>query len=159
MGFNSGFKGLKWGWFWNNRMRLGEQMANTSYIRISTWDQRFCVLPWNVRMPLFVCHLTSFGIFPKYVAQSYTLAPRYKPGSRVFDSRWYLWNFSLTYFFRPHCGPEIDSASNRNEYEEYFLWDKGGRCLKLTTLPPLCADCLEMWESQLSGTLRACPSQ
>jgi len=23
--------------------------------------------------------------------------------------------------FRPHYGPEIDSASNRNEYQEYFL--------------------------------------
>jgi len=21
----------------------------------------------------------------------------------------------------PHCGPGIDSASNRNEYQEYFL--------------------------------------
>jgi len=24
-------------------------------------------------------------------------------------------------FFRPHYGPGIDSASNRNEYQEYFL--------------------------------------
>jgi len=23
--------------------------------------------------------------------------------------------------FRPHCGPGVDSASNRNEYQEYFL--------------------------------------
>jgi len=23
--------------------------------------------------------------------------------------------------FRSHCDPEIDSASNRNEYQEYFL--------------------------------------
>ena len=27
----------------------------------------------------------------------------------------------------------------------------------LTTLPPSCADCLEIWEPQTSGTLRACP--
>jgi len=51
----------------------------------------------------------------------------------------------------------VDSASNRNEYREYFLWGKGGRCVGLTTLPPSCADCLEIWELQLPGTLRACP--
>jgi len=28
----------------------------------------------------------------------------------------------------------------------------------LTILPPSCADCLEIWEPQPSGTLRACPS-
>jgi len=27
----------------------------------------------------------------------------------------------LTLSFRPHYGPGIDSASNRNEYQEYFL--------------------------------------
>jgi len=31
------------------------------------------------------------------------------------------WNFSLTLSFRSHYGPEVDSASNRNEYQEYFL--------------------------------------
>ena len=30
--------------------------------------------------------------------------------------------------------PGVDSASNRNEYQEYFLRSKGGRCLRLTTL-------------------------
>jgi len=29
--------------------------------------------------------------------------------------------FSLTQSFRPHYGPGVDSASNRNEYQEYFL--------------------------------------
>jgi len=32
---------------------------------------------------------------------------------------------------------------------------KGGRCVGLTTLPPSCADCLEIWEPQPTGTLRA----
>ena len=45
-----------------------------------------------------------------------------------------------------HYGPGVDSASPRNEYQEYFLGNKGGRCVSLTTLPPLCADCLEIWE-------------
>jgi hypothetical protein len=34
---------------------------------------------------------------------------------------------------------------------------KGGRCLGLTTLPLSCVDCLEIWEPQPPGTLRACP--
>ena len=58
----------------------------------------------------------------------------------------------------PHYGPGIDSTSNRNEYHEYFLGGKGCRCVRLTTLPPSCADCLEIWEPQPSGTLRVCPA-
>ena len=42
-------------------------------------------------------------------------------------------------FFVSHYGPGVDSASNRNEYQEYFLGGKGGRCIRLTTLPPSCA--------------------
>jgi hypothetical protein len=34
---------------------------------------------------------------------------------------------------------------------------KGGRCLRLTTLPLSCADCLEIWEPRYPGTLRPCP--
>jgi len=48
-------------------------------------------------------------------------ALRYKSESRGFDSRWCHWNSSLVQSFRPHYGPGVDSASNRNEYEEYFL--------------------------------------
>jgi len=36
-------------------------------------------------------------------------------------------------------------------------WGKGGQCIQLTTLPPSCADFLEIWEPQPPGTLRACP--
>jgi len=38
-----------------------------------------------------------------------------------------------------------------------FPGDKGGRRLGLTTLLLSCADCLEIWEPQPSGTLSACP--
>ena len=34
-----------------------------------------------------------------------------------------------------HYGPGTDSASNRNEYQEHLLGCKGGRCVRLTTLP------------------------
>jgi len=33
-------------------------------------------------------------------------------------------------FFRSHYGPRVDSASNRNEYQEHFL---GGKGVRLTT--------------------------
>jgi len=46
--------------------------------------------------------------------------------------------------YQPHYGPGVDSASNRIEYQKYFLGDKGGRCVGLKTLPPSCADCLEI---------------
>ena len=59
--------------------------------------------------------------------------------------------------FRPNNCSAVDSASNRNEYQEYFLGDKGGRCVGLTTLPPSCADCPEIREPQPTGTLWACP--
>jgi hypothetical protein len=50
----------------------------------------------------------------------------------------------LTQSFRPEHGPGLDSASNRNEYQEYSLEGNGGRCVGLTTLPPSCADFLEI---------------
>jgi len=65
--------------------------------------------------------------------------------------------FFINISFGPHYGPGVDSASNRNEYQEYFLGGEGGWCTGLTTLPPLCAKCLEIWEPQPHGTLRACP--
>ena len=33
--------------------------------------------------------------------------------------------------------PGVDSASKNG--------DKGGRCVRVTTLPPSCAECLEIW--------------
>jgi hypothetical protein len=47
-------------------------------------------------------------------------------------------------------------VSKKYEYEECFLWGKGGRCFGLTNLPPSCADFLEMWETQPPGTVRTC---
>ena len=47
----------------------------------------------------------------------------YKSEGRWFDPSWCHWNFSLEFFisFRSHYGHGVDSASNRNEYQEYFL--------------------------------------
>ena len=35
-----------------------------------------------------------------------------------------------------------------------FPGGKDGQCIGLTTLPPSCADCLEIWEPQPSGSFR-----
>ena len=48
-------------------------------------------------------------------------ALRHKPAGRGFDSRWCHWNFSVASSFRLHYGPGVDPASNRNEYQVYFL--------------------------------------
>jgi len=64
--------------------------------------------------------------------------------------------FLIDLILPPHHGPGVDSASNRNKYQEYFLGGKGGRCVGLT-LPPSRADRLEIWEPRPPGTLRAFP--
>jgi hypothetical protein len=48
-------------------------------------------------------------------------ALRYKPEGRGFDFRWCHWIFLLTLSFRPHYGSGVDSNSNKNENQEYFL--------------------------------------
>ena len=53
------------------------------------------------------------------------------------------------------CTKALASSQPLTQYQEYFLGGKGGRCVGLTTLPPSYADCLEIWEPQLSGILRA----
>ena len=45
----------------------------------------------------------------------------HKQAGRGFYSRWCHWNFSVTESFRSHYGPGVDTASNRNEYQVYFL--------------------------------------
>jgi len=80
-----------------------------------------------------------------------------KPEGCRFDLWLCHWNFSLTWSFWLPCVPWVNSASNRNEYQEYFLGGKGGWCTGLTTLPLTSTDCLEIWEPYHSGTFRVCP--
>ena len=82
-------------------------------------------------------------------------ALRYKLEGRGFDSRWCHWNFSLTQSFRPHYGPGVDSASNRNQYQTYFLGGKGDRCLGLSTLPSSCTQCVEILEASTHWNLQS----
>ena len=68
-------------------------------------------------------------------------ALRIRLEGRGFDSPRFKWNFSLNYSFRPQHGSGVYSASNRNEYQEYFLGGEGGQCVGLATLPHSCAEC------------------
>ena len=63
--------------------------------------------------------------------------------------------FSVTYSFRPYHDPGVDSAPSENEYQEHFLGC--GRCARLTTSPPSCAECHEILEPKPSGTLWTTP--
>jgi len=56
-----------------------------------------------------------------YAVAQLVEALRYKSEGRGFVSRWCHWNFSLISFSRQHYGPGVDSASNRNEYQKYYL--------------------------------------
>ena len=112
-----------------------------------------------------ICHPAKAG-FPKYFWSRKTIQlhcfistfsiPCIQSGKSLVRSQM----VSLVFFidiksFRSHYGPGVDSASNRNEYQEYFLGGKDGRCLGLRNLPTSCPDCLAIWETHPSGTLRA----
>jgi hypothetical protein len=61
--------------------------------------------------------------------------------------------------FWSHYGPGVDSISIRNEYQEYFLGGKCGRCVRLTILPPYCAVVRKSGNLNFlepSGPLQAC---
>ena len=65
--------------------------------------------------------LLSYDIYWGHAVAQLVEALRYKLEGRGFNSRCCHWMFSLTHSFRPHCGPGVDSASNRNAYQQYFL--------------------------------------
>jgi hypothetical protein len=68
--------------------------------------------------------------------------------------RWIF--FSIYLILKIHYGPGVDSASNRNEYQEFSWGIKGGRRVRLTTLPPSVSDCLDkMWEPRRPTALWA----
>jgi hypothetical protein len=75
---------------------------------------------------------TAPSLYPQQLLNTGPALPRLvdalrsKTEIRGFDTRWYQWMFSLTLSFRPHYGPGIDSASNRNQHREYIRGG-GGR--------------------------------
>jgi len=54
-------------------------------------------------------------------------------------------------------GPDVNSDSNRNEYQGCLLGGKGGQCVGPAILSPSCADRLKILAPSPPGALRACP--
>jgi hypothetical protein len=111
--------------------------AIQQYVNVPIFaTQQFPSFASGAMRPLCLSIFFSIMMFktPRKYKEAETL--RHKPEGRMFESLEGYWDFSLTSSFRSHYGPGLDSASNRNEYQEYFLGDKCGRCLGLTTIPP-----------------------
>jgi hypothetical protein len=81
-------------------------------------------------LPPELSFVPSFQLF-YFLIPSFTLIPLYPSYFLCLGAR----------------GGPVDSASERNEHQKYFLGGKVGRSVGLTTLPPSCADCLEIWNS------------
>ena len=83
-------------------------------------------------------------------------------------TRWHSWSrqgagsvpdevIEIFHWRNPSGRTGFDSGSIINEYRGYLMGVKGGRCVRLTTLPHSYADNLEIWELQPLGRLRAFP--
>ena len=83
-----------------------------SYTSTPSYAFMFCT---ETTLPLHL--LKSLLLLLWHAVAQLVEALRYKPEGRGFDSQCFQYNFSLTYSY----GPGFDSASNRNEYQVYFL--------------------------------------
>ena len=91
---------------------------------------------------------TQWRIWSRHCTSSWKVAGLIPDGGH--------WNSSLTWPFQVHCGSRVDSVSNRNEYQGYLLGGKGSWCIRLTTLPLSCANCLELLGASTSWSPWAC---
>jgi hypothetical protein len=81
----------------------------------------------------------------------------YKSEGRWFYSRWCHWKFPLTQSFRLHYGPGFDSASNRNEYQEYLLGVNAAGAWGCQTYPHTVSSSRNNGTFfEISGPLQAC---
>jgi hypothetical protein len=147
--------------FWKTSDTISKHLHNVSTVYINnnvgSGQALYLVIEYRVSFAESVLSNT-FRIFFTYQMASRGGAVIWDTALQAGRSRVRFPMVSLTFFHwhNPFCRTMVESASNRNEYQEYFLGGKGGRCAGLTTLPPSCADCLEIWEPQPTGTLRAC---
>ena len=117
MGFNSGLKGLK-SLLRDNKKR--EQTCKNCYVvdtSLSLFNKSWCIRNVQNHPNKYIKHIQSWGTrwrsWLRHCATSWKVAGSIPDGVIGF--------FSLTQSFRPYYGPGVDSASNRNEYQECFL--------------------------------------
>jgi hypothetical protein len=77
---------------------------------------------WSIKISNFAGNYSLlFNNRRGYSVEQLVEALPYKPEGCVFYSLWCHWNFLLTQIFRPRYGTWVDSTSERNENQDYFL--------------------------------------
>jgi hypothetical protein len=126
-------------------MEIGPIIPSDSHYTIHYIQNHVCYIPQPLHSFTFSLHRIHHDAISSQTIQCLC---KWIRGTQMFKERHTV----------VHYGPGVNSASNRNEYQEYFLGGgKGSCCVGLTTLPPSNADCLEIWKPRPPGTLRACP--
>jgi hypothetical protein len=89
-------------------------------VQFRSCGELLCVTNVHAIMSAGKCKLSNVCLWWHGVTQS-VQTPSYKLEGHGFDSQWYHRKFSLTQSFKPQFGPGVNSACNRNEYQEYLL--------------------------------------
>ena len=126
--------------------------ARSSQITLHT--SHFAVFALRLSLFNWCCGYTSrlqhplVAVYALYLLRGHCATSR-KVGGSIYDR--------FIYFFLPHDGSGVDSASNK-WVPGVSPGGTGGRCVRLTTLPPPYADCLAILGPRTSWSLpRACP--
>jgi hypothetical protein len=93
--------------------------SSTSWTGIAGFFRRHLKFLWQIHLFIGVQYIFASCRICRGNAVTYLIeALRYKQEGREFYSRWGHSIFQLTYPLQPHYGPGVESASNRNEYQE-----------------------------------------
>ena len=138
---NSRAKGLKYYWWRNNWLMWPESLNGENNTNI-------CRKPLPITVVKIVTPCCFLRSWLRHFATSRELASSIPDGViRIFASR----NLSSGTMVLRSTHPLTQISIT------YFLEGWGGQSIGLTTLPHKCADCLEIWETQNPGNLRASP--
>ena len=147
-------------WCWNLTLLKGLNETLSCFLHFSPYLVEFCLEFLHTRM-LNNCELSTGQYSTEHtLGTGWRISLRHFATSRKVGGSFpdgVIGNFRWQNPSGRTMALVVDSASNRNECQEYFLVAKGNRRVQPTTLPPPYADCFEIWEPQPPGTLRACP--
>jgi len=141
MGFNSAFKGLISCWFSSCSIFISQVRDFRSFI---------CLFIGR----LFSCVLQLVKETDPFTLQNTRIVHR-TVGARCWWRSW-LRHSATNRKVAGSIPNDVIVIFSAALWPWGWLGSKGGRCVGLSTLPPLCADCLEIWEPQPPGTLKAC---